>query len=113
MDRIIMHIDVNSAFLSWSAIKMLKEGSKVDLRNEISVVSGEEASRHGIVVAASIPAKKIGIHSPMNLHFYSIKEHKLYLEQEENKNIKYFSDKFIRLKNLIGGFNDIEKLFFL
>ena len=49
----------------------------------------------------------------MNLHFYSIKEHKLYLEQEENKNIKYFSDKFIRLKNLIGGFNDIEKLFFL
>ena len=67
MDRIIMHIDVNSAFLSWSAIKLLKEGSKIDLRNEISVVSGREASRHGIVVAASIPAKKIGIRSPMNL----------------------------------------------
>lgn len=67
MDRIIMHIDVNSAFLSWSAIKLLKEGSKIDLRNEISVVSGREASRHGIVVAASIPAKKIGIKSPMNL----------------------------------------------
>ena len=61
MDRIIMHIDVNSAFLSWSALKLLKEGSKIDLRNEISVVSGREASRHGIVVAASIPAKKIGI----------------------------------------------------
>ena len=67
MDRIIMHIDVNSAFLSWSALKLLKEGSKIDLRNEISVVSGREASRHGIVVAASIPAKKIGIRSPMNL----------------------------------------------
>ena len=62
-----MHIDVNSAFLSWSAIKLLKEGSKVDLRNEIAVVSGEEISRHGIVVAASIPAKKLGIHTPMNL----------------------------------------------
>ena len=62
-----MHIDVNSAFLSWSALKLLKEGSKVDLRNEISVVSGEEITRHGIVVAASIPAKKIGIKSPMNL----------------------------------------------
>ena len=62
-----MHIDVNSAFLSWSALKLLKEGSKIDLRNEISVVSGREASRHGIVVAASIPAKKIGIRSPMNL----------------------------------------------
>ena len=62
-----MHIDVNSAFLSWSALKQLKEGSKIDLRKEIAVVSGEEASRHGIVVAASIPAKKIGIHTPMNL----------------------------------------------
>ena len=67
MERIIMHIDVNSAFLSWSAVKLLREGSKIDLRNEISVVSGREASRHGIVVAASIPAKKIGIRSPMNL----------------------------------------------
>ena len=67
MERVIMHIDVNSAFLSWSAIKLLDEGSNIDLRNEISVVSGEEASRHGIVVAASIPAKKMGIHTPMNL----------------------------------------------
>ena len=67
MERIILHIDVNSAFLSWSALKLLEEGSKIDLRNEISVVSGKEVSRHGIVVAASIPAKKIGIKSPMNL----------------------------------------------
>lgn len=67
MERIIMHIDVNSAFLSWSALKLLNEGNNIDLRNEISVVSGKQASRHGIVVAASIPAKKIGIRSPMNL----------------------------------------------
>ena len=62
-----MHIDVNSAFLSWSAIKLLNEGSKVDIRNEVSVVAGLESKRKGIVVAASIPAKKIGIKSPMNL----------------------------------------------
>ena len=67
MDRIIMHIDVNSAFLSWSSLKLLSEGSNIDLRNEIAVVSGKEESRHGIVVASSIPAKKIGIKSPMNL----------------------------------------------
>ena len=67
MDRIILHIDVNSAFLSWSALKLLKEGAKIDLRNEISVVSGEESKRQGIVVAASIPAKKMGIRTPMNL----------------------------------------------
>ena len=67
MERIILHIDVNSAFLSWSALKLLKEGSKVDIRKEISVVFGLESKRKGIVVASSIPAKKIGIRSPMNL----------------------------------------------
>ena len=67
MDRIILHIDVNSAFLSWSAIKLLQDGSNIDIRNEISVVAGLESKRKGIVVAASIPAKKIGIRSPMNL----------------------------------------------
>ena len=67
MDRIILHIDVNSAFLSWSALKLLSEGSKIDIRNEIAVISGRESQRNGIVVAASIPAKKKGIRSPMNL----------------------------------------------
>ena len=67
MERIVLHIDVNSAFLSWSAVKLLKEGSKKDIRNEISVVSGREATRNGIIVASSIPAKKKGIRAPMNL----------------------------------------------
>ena len=67
MERIVLHIDVNSAFLSWSALKLLKEGSKKDIRNEISVVSGRESTRNGIIVASSIPAKKLGIRAPMNL----------------------------------------------
>ena len=67
MERIVLHIDVNSAFLSWSAVKLLKEGNKKDIRNEISVVSGRESTRNGIIVASSIPAKKIGIRAPMNL----------------------------------------------
>lgn len=67
MERIVLHIDVNSAFLSWSAVKLLKEGSKQDIRNEISVVSGRESTRNGIIVASSIPAKKKGIRAPMNL----------------------------------------------
>ena len=62
-----MHIDVNSAFLSWSALKLLKEGSKKDIRNEVSVISGSELTRNGIIVASSIPAKKLGIKAPMNL----------------------------------------------
>lgn len=61
MKRIIFHIDVNNAFLSWSAIEMLKEGSKVDIRNIASVVGGDETKRRGVVVAKSMPAKKAGI----------------------------------------------------
>lgn len=67
MERIVFHIDVNSAFLSWSSVKLLNEGYKKDLRKEISVISGRESTRNGIIVASSIPAKKLGIKAPMNL----------------------------------------------
>lgn len=67
MERIILHIDVNSAFLSWSALKLLEEGFKKDIREEISVIAGNPQKRHGVIVAASIPAKKAGIRPPVNL----------------------------------------------
>lgn len=60
-DRIIFHIDVNSAFLSWEAVERLKEGEKVDLREIPSAVGGDIATRHGIILAKSIPAKKYNI----------------------------------------------------
>ena len=60
MERIIFHIDVNSAFLSWIAVKMVREG-KPDLRLGPSVVSGDPEDRRSIITAASIPAKKLGI----------------------------------------------------
>ena len=53
MKRIIFHIDVNNAFLSWSAVDMLKNGSKLDIRTIPSVVAGDEKERRGIVVAKS------------------------------------------------------------
>ena len=60
----VFHVDVNSAFLSWSAVKRLKEDpSAVDLRTIPSVVGGDEKTRHGIVTAKSLPAKKYGIHT--------------------------------------------------
>ena len=68
MERIVLHIDVNSAFLSWSALKLLEEGYKKDIRNEIAVIAGDPNKRHGVIVAASIPAKKIGIKPPVNLY---------------------------------------------
>ena len=60
MKRIIFHIDVNSAFLSWSAVKLIGKGGQ-DLRLIPSVVSGDPSDRRSIVTAASIPAKKLGI----------------------------------------------------
>ena len=60
MHRIIFHIDVNSAFLSWSAVKMVREGMP-DIRLVPSVVSGDPSDRRSIITAASIPAKKLGI----------------------------------------------------
>ena len=60
-DRIIMHIDVNSAFLSWQAVYNLQRGHPVDLREIPSAVGGNQATRHGIILARSIPAKKYGV----------------------------------------------------
>ena len=60
MPRVIFHIDVNSAFLSWSAVKLVAEGGR-DLRLVPAVVSGDPSDRRSIVTAASIPAKKLGV----------------------------------------------------
>lgn len=60
-EHIIFHIDVNSAFLSWSALAHLREGNDVDLRLIPSIVGGDMAKRHGVVLAKSIPAKAYGI----------------------------------------------------
>lgn len=61
MDRIIMHIDVNNAFLSWTAIDLLNKGYKYDIRNSYAVIGGDENRRSGIVLAKSNSAKKLGI----------------------------------------------------
>ena len=59
---VIFHVDVNSAFLSWSALKRLREEpGSVDLRTIPSAVGGDIKTRHGIITAKSIPAKKYGV----------------------------------------------------
>lgn len=60
-NTVIFHIDVNSAYLSWTALEKLKNGSSVDLRTIPSIIGGDEKSRHGVVLAKSGPAKKFGI----------------------------------------------------
>lgn len=70
MERLIFHVDVNSAFLSWEATRRVKQGLP-DLREIPSCIGGDPRKRTGIVVAKSIPAKKYGIQTgePMAMAF--------------------------------------------
>ena len=61
MKREILHIDVNNAFLSWTALEMLKNGSKVDIREIPAIIGGDESRRSGIVLAKSMKAKQMGV----------------------------------------------------
>ena len=61
-DRVIFHVDANSAFLSWTAAYKVKVlGEEQDIREVPSVVAGDKESRHSIILAKSTPAKKYGI----------------------------------------------------
>ncbi len=67
-ERTIFHVDVNSAFLSWSAVKRLQEDPEaLDLRTIPSAVGGDVETRHGIITAKSTPAKKYGIKTAMTI----------------------------------------------
>ena len=92
-ERIILHIDVNNAFLSWTATHMLHNGSKVDIRNRYAVIGGDEATRHGIVLAKSMPAKKCGVKTAETL--YSARKKCPYLDvyPPEFKVYRKYSDR--------------------
>ena len=60
-ERIIFHIDVNNAFLSWTAVQLLEEGYNIDIRTIPAIIAGDESKRHGIVLAKSPIAKKYRI----------------------------------------------------
>lgn len=80
MSRIIFHIDVNNAFLSWTAVKLLSEGYPIDIREIPSVIGGDESSRHGIVLAKSPVAKKFGV----------VTAETLYMARKKCPNLKVF-----------------------
>ena len=61
-NRVIFHVDVNAAYLSWEAVYRLRHlGAKEDLRKQAAGVGGDTALRHGIILAKSVPAKRYGI----------------------------------------------------
>lgn len=97
MQRIIFHIDVNNAFLSWSAIEMLKNGSKLDIRTIPAVVGGDEKKRKGVVLAKSMPAKKAGIVTGEPLYTARKKVDKLFVVQSNREKYKEYSDAFYNI----------------
>ncbi len=60
MDRLIFHVDVNSAFLSWEAVRYL-EKTGTELRSIPAAIGGDGDKRTGIILAKSIPAKAMGV----------------------------------------------------
>lgn len=61
MEKQILHVDVNNAFLSWTAIDRLRNGESLDIRTIPAIIGGDESARHGIVLAKSPLAKQFGI----------------------------------------------------
>ena len=99
MNKIIFHIDANSAFLSWSAAEKLKYEPDFDIRKIPSAVGGQVHSRKGIVLAASIPAKECGIKTGEPLYMALKKCPDLYIEPPNFSLYEKYSENFYKLCN--------------
>ena len=96
MDKLIFHVDVNSAFLSWTAVKKLEdEPESVDLRTIPSAIGGDVSKRHGVITACSIPAKKQGVRTGEPVMRALEKCPELQLFPSDFKTYREYSAKFI------------------
>lgn len=95
-ERIILHIDVNNAFLSWSAVDMLNNGSKIDIRNRYAIIAGNEKERKGIVLAKSNPCKKKGVQTAEPIFQARKKCPYLEIYPPNYKIYKYYSDEMYK-----------------
>ena len=98
MDKLIFHVDVNSAFLSWTAVKKLEdEPESVDLRTISSAIGGDVSKRHGVITACSIPAKKQGVRTGEPVLRALEKCPELCLFPSDFKTYREYSAKFIEI----------------
>ena len=107
MKRIILHIDVNNAFLSWTAIDRLRHGEKIDIRERYAVIGGDEESRRGIVLAKSNLCKSRGVITGESLYMARKKCPYLEVYGANRKVYKEFSDKMYEY--LLNYTNIIER----
>ena len=103
MERQILHIDVNNAFLSWSAIERLKNGEKIDIRTIPSAICGDENKRSGIILAKSSLAKSMGVVTGETVYQAMKKCPSLKLYSSDYKVYRKYSDS---LYNLLLEYTD-------
>ena len=103
MKRLIMHIDVNNAFLSWTAIEMLKKGYEIDIREIPAIIGGDESKRSGIVLAKSMKAKEFGIKTAQTIYEAKRKCPNLRIYPSDYATYKKYSNK---LYNLLLQYTD-------
>ncbi len=92
-----MHVDVNNAFLSWSAIDLMKQGSSVDIRLIPSVICGDESRRAGIILAKSPIAKAMGVITGETIYQAMRKCPRLKVYPTNFKAYKKYSDMLYKL----------------
>lgn len=97
MEKQILHIDVNNAFLSWTAVEMLKQGSKIDIREIPAIIGGDESKRSGIVLAKSMKAKECGIRTAQTIYQARLKCPNLKIFQSDFKVYRKYSDALYHL----------------
>lgn len=103
MERQILHVDVNNAFLSWLAVYKLNNGEKIDIRDQVAVIGGNETKRSGIVLAKSPKAKQFGIVTGETLYSARLKCRNLQVYQGNFKIYREYSNK---LYNLLTEYTD-------
>lgn len=97
MEKQILHVDVNNAFLSWLAVYKLKNGEKIDIREQVAVIGGDETKRSGIVLAKSPKAKQFGIITGETLYSARQKCRNLQVYPGNYKIYKEYSNKLYQL----------------
>lgn len=97
MQREILHVDVNNAFLSWLAVYKLEQGESLDIRTIPAVIGGDEKQRHGIVLAKSNLAKQFGIKTGEPLYSARKKCPTIKIYESNFKVYKRYSDMLFEL----------------
>lgn len=108
MNRKILHVDVNNAFLSWTAVEKLSNGEKVDIRTIPAIIGGDEAQRKGVVLAKSNLAKQFGIKTGEPIFFARKKCPQIQIFETNFKVYKKYSDAMFKI---LSEYTDVIERF--